>query len=89
MKGYISKISGPTIHAEIQGLKLYELVFIGNKKLIGEVVKLKKNKAIIQIYEETKGLSIGETVTASGKTALCYTGARFIISDIRWFAETS
>jgi len=67
MKGYISKISGPTIHAEIQGLKLYELVFIGKKKLIGEVVKLEKNKAIIQIYEETKGLSIGETVTASGK----------------------
>lgn len=66
MTGRIQAISGPTVTVDLKGLKLYERVYVGNAMLTGEVVRLEKDKAVIQIYEDSRGLSIGEPVRGAG-----------------------
>ncbi|OOB77886.1 MAG: V-type ATP synthase subunit A [Epulopiscium sp. Nele67-Bin001] len=46
--------------------KLNEMVTVGNKQLIGEVVILDGDKATIQVYEETEGLYAGEAIVSTG-----------------------
>ncbi len=60
MLGVISKISGPVIEAKnMLGVKLNEVVRVGNAKLVGEVIRINKDVATIQVYEETSGLKPG------------------------------
>lgn len=57
----ISSINGPVVEAKGEGdFAMHDMVYVGNEKLIGEVIKLNKNVATIQVYEETSGLRIGE-----------------------------
>ena len=43
-----------------------EMVYVGEEKLVGEVISLDKDMTTIQVYEETSGLKPGEEVAASG-----------------------
>lgn len=60
-------INGPvvTIKGETD-LSMLETVFVGNSRLIGEVIGLKKELTTIQVYEETTGLTVGEPVYSTG-----------------------
>lgn len=62
MKGRIMGISGPTVMTDIRDLRLYERVYVGGSMLTGEVVKLNEDGAVIQVYENTHGLGLGEPV---------------------------
>jgi V-type H+-transporting ATPase subunit A len=42
------------------------LVRVGDEKLVGEIIKLEKSSATIQVYEDTSGLKVGDPVTRSG-----------------------
>ena len=65
--GKIMKVSGPLVVAEsMAGAKMYELVKIGWDRLVGEVIKLEKDTASIQCYENTSGLTIGDPVYKTG-----------------------
>jgi len=64
--GRILAISGPTIRTDLSGLSLFERVSVGNAMLTGEVVRLEYDKAVIQVYEDTVGLAVGEPVTGTG-----------------------
>ena len=65
--GKIIKVSGPLVVAEnMAGAKMYELVKIGWSKLVGEVIKLEKDTASIQCYEDTSGLTVGDPVLKTG-----------------------
>ncbi len=66
MTGRITGISGPTVSVEMPGLKLYDRVYVGSAMLTGEVVRLGKGAAVVQVYEETKGIGIGEPVKNTG-----------------------
>jgi len=67
-KPTVTKISGPVIEAKnMLGSKINELVRVGNEKLIGEIIRLEKDRATIQVYEETSGLKPGEPVVTRGK----------------------
>ena len=66
MSGRIIGISGPTVSVELPGLRLYERVDVGEAGLMGEVVRLEKDRAVVQVYESTRGLAVGEPVEASG-----------------------
>jgi V/A-type H+-transporting ATPase subunit A len=66
MKGKITGLSGPTVSVDSKGLKLYERVFVGHAMLTGEVVRIEKHRALIQVYEDTRGLAVGEPVHATG-----------------------
>ncbi len=67
MKGEIVAISGVTVTAAIDGLKLYDRVRVGTNRLVGEVVRLEPGRAVIQIYEEARGLARGELVESDGQ----------------------
>ncbi len=68
MKGKIIKVSGPLVVAtDLPGVKMYEVVRVGEEGLIGEVVELKGDHVSIQVYEETTGIGPGEIVVATGQ----------------------
>lgn len=66
IEGKITRISGPIVYAEgLDGCGLYDVVDVGNKKLIGEIIRQNKGNATIQVYEEDTGMSIGEPVVST------------------------
>ena len=66
MQGRIIKVSGPLIVAEnMAESKLYDVVRVSDKKLVGEIIELRGDKASIQVYEETSGLGVGESVEST------------------------
>ena len=68
MIGKTVKISGPLIIAEgMSDAKLYDVVRVSEKGLIGEIIELRGDKASIQVYEETSGLMPGEDVFSTGE----------------------
>ena len=65
--GKIVKVSGPLIVAEgMSQCKMCDVVHVSEKKLIGEVIELRGDRASIQVYEETSGLGPGENVYSTG-----------------------
>lgn len=66
MKGKITGISGPTVSVDLKGLKLYERVSVGHSRLTGEVVRIEEGRTVLQVYEDTRGLAVGEPVTGFG-----------------------
>ena len=65
--GNIIKIAGPVIVANgMRGTQMYEMVKVGNDKLIGEIIELKGDTATIQVYEETAGMKPGEHIESTG-----------------------
>ena len=66
--GKIVKVSGPLIVAEgMAQCKMYDVVHVSEKQLIGEVIELRGDRASIQVYEETTGLGPGENVYSTGE----------------------
>src|SRR5512146_2984387 len=67
LEGMISRISGPVIMARrIRGSKMYDVVKVGDDELRGEVIRLEGDGAVIQLYEDSTGLKIGEKVVNTG-----------------------
>ena len=61
--GTILKVAGPLIVATgMGGVSMYDVVRVSDKRLIGEVIELRGDRASIQVYEETAGLGPGEPV---------------------------
>jgi len=65
-KGKISRVAGPVVTAEGVSPRMYDVVLVGDLKLMGEVIKLVGNKTVIQVYEDTSGIRPGEEVTNTG-----------------------
>lgn len=49
-----------------QSLAMREMVYVGNKKLMGEVIRIDADRTMIQVYESTTGLRPGEPVQGTG-----------------------
>ena len=65
--GKIVKVSGPLIVAEgMAKSKMYDVVRVSDKNLIGEIIELRGDLASIQVYEETSGIGPGEEVVSTG-----------------------
>jgi len=68
VKGQVFSISGPVVVASgMSGAAMYELVRVGYEKLVGEIIKLEADKATIQCYEETSGVTLGDPIECTGK----------------------
>ena len=66
--GTIVKVAGPLIVATgLADVQMYDVVRVSEKRLIGEVIELRGDKASIQVYEETAGLGPGEPVYQTGE----------------------
>ncbi len=66
-EGKIIRVSGPLVVAsQMSGAKMYDVVYVGEEKLMGEVIELKADVASIQVYEETSGIGVGAPVYPTG-----------------------
>ena len=66
--GRIWRVSGPLVIAEeMKGTQVYEIVEIGEEGLIGEIIGLEGDRAIIQAHEDTLGLEVGQVVRGTGR----------------------
>ena len=62
------RVSGSLVEAgPLPGASLYELVRVGERDLLGEIVRTEGETATIQVYEDTQGLRIGEPVAPTGE----------------------
>lgn len=78
----INGINGPIVYVDgLSTLEMGEMVYVGNNKLVGEVISLNKERTTIQVYEETSGLTLGEPIVSSGE-AVSVTLGPGIISQI-------
>ncbi len=78
----INSINGPVV--TIKGptdLTMQEMVYVGSKKLIGEVISISAERTTIQVYETTTGLRVGEEIIGTG-APLSATLGPGIISNI-------
>ncbi len=80
--GIIYGINGPVVYLKgTTGFKMSEMVYVGEERLVGEVIGLTKDTTTIQVFEETTGLKPGASVEASGD-ALSVTLGPGILNNI-------
>ena len=66
-QGRIDKIAGPLVVATgMTSARMYDVVYVSDYRLIGEIIELKGDRASIQVYEETAGLKPGDPVYETG-----------------------
>ncbi|SPZ50722.1 V-type sodium ATPase catalytic subunit A [Sarcina ventriculi] len=66
--GRIVKVSGPLVVADsMDEANVFDVIKVGEKKLIGEIIEMRGDKASIQVYEETSGIGPGDPVITTGE----------------------
>lgn len=61
--GVIYGINGPVIYMkDAPDFKMSEMVYVGEERLVGEVISLRGNVTAVQVYEDTGGMKPGEIV---------------------------
>ncbi len=61
--GKVNRIAGPVVGAVgMSEVRLHDMVLVGDDMLVGEVIRLNAGQITIQVYEETSGLRMGESV---------------------------
>jgi len=59
----IYSINGPVVKSKLAvGFQMLEMVYVGDKQLLGEVIGIDDIYTTIQVYESTTGLKIGEPI---------------------------
>lgn len=82
MQNVVYAINGPVVKVkDTKDFSMLEMVYVGNKKLIGEVIGIDEHFTTIQVYETTTGLRVGEPVYTTG-SPMCATLGPGIISNI-------
>ncbi len=65
--GKVFRVVGPVVEMEeVQGLRMLDMVEVGESHLIGEVVRLKGDRAFVQVYEDTTSLKAGDLIYSEG-----------------------
>jgi len=96
--GQVKRVNGPVI--EVTGITdamMYELVRVSEEKLIGEIIKLENETAVVQVYENTTGIAPGDPVYGAGielslelgpgMIGTIYDGIQRPLEDIRKISE--
>ncbi len=67
IEGKILKVSGPLVIAEgMRRADMFDVVHVGEGKLIGEIIEMHGDRASVQVYEETAGIGRGDPVASTG-----------------------
>ena len=65
--GQVKRVNGPVIEAKgVTDAMMLELVRVADVRLIGEIIKLEGDNAVIQVYEDTTGICPGDNIYGSG-----------------------
>ncbi|MBI2136956.1 V-type ATP synthase subunit A [Candidatus Woesearchaeota archaeon] len=65
-KGVVYRVAGPVAIAELDA-RMYDVVHVGDERLLGEVIQINGSRCTIQIYEDTTGLKPGAPVVNTGE----------------------
>lgn len=66
-EGKVVRIAGPVVGVVgLRDVRLFDVVSVGEHGLIGEVIQLVGGQTIIQVYEDTSGLRVGEPAWTTG-----------------------
>ena len=65
--GVVQRVSGPVVTATGLTSRMYDVVFVGEEELMGEVIEIEGDKTVIQVYEDTSGIRPGESVRETGQ----------------------
>jgi V/A-type H+/Na+-transporting ATPase subunit A len=60
--GKLYRIAGPVVVAKGIAANMYDVMRVGNERLMGEVIRIEEDSVIIQVYEDTTGIMPGEPV---------------------------
>ena len=67
VEGRILKVSGPLVIAEgMREANMFDVVRVGEQRLVGEIIEMHGDRASIQVYEETAGIGRGDRVVSTG-----------------------
>ena len=67
VEGKILKVSGPLVIAEgMRNANMFDVVRVGDARLIGEIIEMHGDRASIEVYEETACLGRGDKVVSTG-----------------------
>ncbi|MFP4591591.1 MAG: V-type ATP synthase subunit A, partial [Halobacteriales archaeon] len=64
--GTITGVSGPVVTAVGLEARMNDVVYVGEERLMGEVIEIEDDETTIQVYEETSGVTPGEPVENTG-----------------------
>jgi len=65
--GQVRRVNGPVIEAMgIRDAEMFELVKVGQEGLVGELIKLETDSAVIQVYEDTTGIAPFDLIYGTG-----------------------
>jgi V/A-type H+-transporting ATPase subunit A len=65
--GRVTRVCGPVVHVEgLSAPRLHEVVFVGRDELAGEIIRLEETASVVQLYESSRGLGVGDAAVASG-----------------------
>jgi V/A-type H+-transporting ATPase subunit A len=64
----VSWLSGPVIRARTAGrFHVSDAILVGERRLLGEVIRVDSEGIVAQVYEDTTGLRPGDQVTSSSE----------------------
>ncbi len=63
--GVVVRVGGPVVIARGLRAALYDVVYVGQARLPGEVIRLDGGDAVVQLYEDASGVRAGELVRSS------------------------
>ncbi|MDR2864983.1 MAG: V-type ATP synthase subunit A [Spirochaetaceae bacterium] len=67
-KGSVTRISGPIVHISgMEGAALYDLVRVGEKKIVGEIIRMEAGESVVQVYEDDTGMKVGASAFSTGR----------------------
>ncbi len=78
--GEVHRVSGPVVTATGIAPKMYDVVYVGDEGLMGEVIEIHGGKSVIQVYEDTSGVRPGEKVVDTAAPLVAELGPGLIRS---------
>lgn len=74
-EGRLCRIAGAVVAADgMRGARIGDVALVGEARLIAEVIRLERDWAILQVYEDTIGLRVGEPVLSTGEPLMAELG---------------
>lgn len=68
MTAHVTRVAGSLVETRPLRAALYELALVGDRQMLGEVIRCAGDTATLQVYEDTTGLAVGEPVAVTGTT---------------------
>ncbi len=82
MKNLVYSINGPVVKVkDTKDFSMMEMVYVGESRIMGEVIAINEHFTTIQVYETTTGLKVGSEVVGSGEL-LCASLGPGILKNI-------